>query len=177
MRIKQRVMPDDATDCVLPVLSSKILEEGEAPERDRGRRCFLFPFYSRGTIVAGFFYAFSYETRISFLPLSFDPSLSSSYSATRWGETKGWKGESKMRSWNTKATRRVDSRRNELLAPFRTHSVSSRLVSANVSTRRSCGRAEKAEAFRSFHANQFCMIISWIPYTGCFTNSTYLCKR
>lgn len=88
MQIKQGVL-DDATDCILSVLPSKILEEEKAPpERYREMVFSIFFLFSKHN-SRRVFYVFSYETRISPLCFSFDPRLSSSYSATRWGGNKG----------------------------------------------------------------------------------------
>lgn len=150
-------MRDYTTDCVLSVLPSKILAEEKAlPERYRG----LFPIFflcSKHNSLR-FFYVFSYETRIPFLPFLFD--RRSLCRVQRQEETKGWKSESKMRPYDTKATRRVDSHRNEFLAPFRTVSSLCNWFLRLLQHDAICDRAEKAEAFRGFHANQFCMIIS-----------------
>jgi len=79
-------------------------------------------------------------------------------------KTKGRKGESKMRPCDTKASRRVDSRRNELLAPFRTVSSLRNWFPRLLQHDAICDRTEKTEVLRGFHANQFCMIISRISY-------------
>jgi len=80
----------------------------------------------------------------------------------KMGETKGRKGESKMRPCDTKASRRVDSRRNELLAPFRTIPSLRNWFLRLLQHDAICNRTEKTEILRGFHANQFCMIISRI---------------
>lgn len=53
---------------------------------------------------------------------------------------------------DTKATRRVDSRRNELLAPFRTIPSLRDWFLRTLQHDAICGRTEKAEALRGFHA-------------------------
>lgn len=131
MRIKQRVMRPIA---FCPFLSSKILEEEETPKRDRGMVFPIFFLFSRHN-SRRFFYRFLVRGAY-FISTSLIRSVLLVVLGNKMGETKGWKGESKMRSWNTKAMHRVDSHRNELLAPFRTHTIPSQLISANVSTRR-----------------------------------------